>query len=244
MALTVIISAYYLSVYIAEFVVETDSKNVSEQQEQTAEGYEISSVIGDTEIEVEEGDEGIQSMPVWNITTALDIPKERATRQNLINLAISYNEKIPYQEGEYYWLEGYPVFNEGIDSRFVPEGTSVGLGSWGYCVWIYRNIFNVTDKSFLNPEEMYESLAVEKEELKIGDIGMYKKEGKNHYGIFIGYDNDRPVFTHCDSIPKEKYPGGCNKLSYLEEGGTPYFMGNRPVKFQYFFRPNVAWEEK
>lgn len=233
MAAVLLVGVYGLSRIIADTIV-------GEKIEETSIHKETNIMIGIEDIQ--EGDAGISDMPTWDITTPLKIPKENGTKMNMIKLAVSYNEKIPYQEDGFCWTEGYPIFSEGIDSRFVPEDTSLGVSSLGYCIWIYRNIFGNCDSEFLDPTKMYEKYAIKKEELQIGDIGMYALEGANHYGVCIGYDNGYPVFTHCDSIPKGKYPGGCNKLAYLKDGDTPFYTGNRPVEFNYFFRPNVTWE--
>lgn len=229
--IAVTVGAFFMSREIAKQIIE----NTYTVQETTE--WQIA-----TEEDEISGDTGINEMPVIGINNALDIPEENRTYKNFWNFILTYNESIPFSDNQFYWLEGYTVFADGIDNRFTDKEQSQGMGSLGYCLWIYRNIFGICDEALLEPQAMKESLFTDKDLLQIGDLGMYEKDGKFHYGVFVGNDGENKIFTHCDSIPTKLYPGGCNKLAYLDNGTELFYMGNRPVPFEVFVKVDLDWE--
>lgn len=194
-----------------------------------------------------EGENGFDETEQLTIADPIQPLFEEKTRWNLFQLAYSYNGKIPYCVGGRFWQQGYPVIDGGIDNRNLPEGVSMGMDSLGYVIWLYRNMFGICDEEMEAPVALlYEKYKINKEQLEVGDIGMATlNSDENHYGVCIGYDHGIPVFTHCDSSPSELYPGGTTRFSYLSASAKRYYMGNRPVDLQYFFRPpNILWEEE
>lgn len=188
------------------------------------------------------GDPG-EDIEIRTLDTVIEPLADQPTKAAMQEIALSYNGKIPYMDGAKCLVQGYPVLDTGFDYTLLPEGGFVGMDSLGYVEWLYLNTFGQCPEELQKPEDVYEKYRVEEDELEIGDIGMYTLDGQNHYGICIGYENDKAVFSHCSSIPKEKYPGGCTSVSYLASQNSTYLQGNPPEDFKYFIRIPVAWEE-
>lgn len=173
----------------------------------------------------------------------LYIEAEIQNPYGLVNFILQYDGVIPYTEGGRYWGRGFFASKTGIDNRLMEK--KIGMDSLGYVCWVYHNLFGEVRNEIKDPVAAYQNgNRIKVEELKIGDIGMTGCEtGKpNHFGIFIGYDSGRPVFTHCSSIPQPNYPGGVNGLSYLLSANNAYYNGIPPVDFRYFVRPQVIWK--
>lgn len=192
--------------------------------------------------EADLSDPGEEEVFLWNEQAAIE-PSEKPTYWALTELAVEYNNKIPFVNGGRYGRTGYPVTEDGVDNRYHPEGSAAGMDSLGYIMWLYRNLFGSYDPRLEDPAAMHTEASVDLSDLKIGDVGMIslEKEG-NHYGICIGFLNDLAVFSHCDSAPHALYPGGVNRLTYLSLQTDQYLEGQAPENFQYFIRPDAEWE--
>ena len=188
------------------------------------------------------GDQG-EDIEIRTLDTVIHPLAERSTKAAMQEIALSYNGKIPYMDGAKCLVQGYPVLDTGFDYTLLPKGGFAGMDSLGYVEWLYLNTFGQCPAEIEKPEAVYEKYKIEENELKVGDIGMYVLDGRNHYGVCIGYENNYAVFSHCSSIPKEKYPGGCTSISYLASQTSDYLQGNPPEDFEYFIRIPAAWEE-
>lgn len=198
------------------------------------------------------GDAGDERYVEPDINTPLEnVLTEKHTKDRMIKLAIDSLEALPFKEGGrdcYY--EGFIRYSDIIDNYKLENSDlgdlSHGMDSQGFVIWLYRNIFGICSSDFLDLVKMYENGdKVSQSELNVGDIGLYTdKEGfPNHYGVCVGFDNGIPVFAHCSGIYRSKLPMGTNIISHLKSASTDYICGYPPVEFNYFFRPNVDWEE-
>mgnify|MGYP000023661682 CR=1 FL=1 len=187
-----------------------------------------------------EGEESEESWDGTSIETGTP-----AAYWALTELALSYDQKIPYAEGGRYGREGYPVIAAGIDNRFMEKDDKMGLDSLGYLLWLFKNTTGEDQTELEQPYELIRDCGVNAEQLQVGDIGMYSTEaGGNHYGVCVGFLDGRAVFSHCDSKPTKAYPGGINHLSFLAEQTSQCLDGFSPEPFTYFVRPQIDWEEE
>lgn len=193
---------------------------------------------------VNSGDSGADEDIKYDIYTSLEIDADISTPEHLISLALSYNGKIPYAPNGRYWLLDYPIFLDGIDNRLLPADMVIGLDSKGYVIWLFRNVFGICDPLIETPTELYKEYQVNSDSLQVGDIGMLtiNKNEKNHIGVCIGYFEDVPIFSHCDSYADINYPCGNTRISYLKSYRDEYFLCKPPVDFQYFIRLPL-WED-
>lgn len=178
----------------------------------------------------------------WNEQNTIDA-SEAPAYWALTELALEYNNKIPFALGGRYGRTGYPVVDSGIDNRYHPEDSKMGMDSLGYIMWLYRNLFGTYDGQLEDPTSMYTDCSVSIDELRIGDVGMITldRDG-NHFGICVGFIEDKAVFSHCDSAPHQLYPGGVNRLTFLASQTDEYLEGQAPTDFLYFVRPMAEWE--
>lgn len=161
------------------------------------------------------------------------------TRNALAELLLEYDGYVPYLKDGRLWQETIPKLDHGVDNWNGNLADGYGVDSLGYVLWAYYQLFHI---AIPNPAEAYRNgNRIPVDGLLTGDVGMeeYQEGIPNHYGIFIGYDDEIPVFAHCTSIPYPGYPGGVSRLSSI---GDKYYMGTAPATFQYFTRPDVEWE--
>lgn len=207
---------------------------------------ELLSVYTDTNLNETEtallSDAGEIESYSWDEQKVIE-PAEAPAFWALTELALDYNNQIPFADGGRYGRTGYPVIADGVDNRHHPKEERPGMDSLGYIMWIYRNLFGQYDERLDDPISMYQETAVDLSELRVGDIGMISLEAAgNHYGICIGFQDGLAVFSHSDSAPHALYPGGVNRLTFLASQTDQYLEGQAPENFQYFFRPDAAWE--
>lgn len=163
------------------------------------------------------------------------------THENMRNICMEYLYKIPFLEDGRYFGIGYSV-SMNVDGMYN------GLDSIGWLIFAYRNLTGETSVTSKNPVEYYtknkNSRVQSISELEIGDIGMISlNETDNHFGIFVGFYNENPVFVHCSNEPDSVYNQGCVRMSYLQSVCDYYIEGSAPVDFQYFVRPDIKWED-
>lgn len=178
----------------------------------------------------------------WTIDTTADLGIS-LTRENLREVCMTYLYKIPFvQDGR--------IYSMGFSAPRNVDGSLRGLDSIGWLIFAYRNFTGVTCNASVNPVRFYQehpkSRVTSLSGLKIGDIGMLdcNDSTDNHYGIFVGFYNENPVFIHCSNEPDSEFKTGCVRMSYLESVCDYYIEGSSPVDFQYFVRPNdIKWED-
>ena len=204
-------------------------------------GYDVDDVVlqeEGTAVYAGAGDPGLSEQELMAPVNRKEIEKSRVA---LVKLLLEYNGYVPFHDGGRYWGETFPKFTHGIDNRRKDTETGYGVDSLGYVLWAYYQIFN---EVIQDPAETFRNgRQIAADELLPGDIAMedYQEDAPNHYGIFLGYDGDIPVFAHCDSSPYPNYPGGVSRLSSSTCFTSQYYMGTPPASFQYFTRPEVAW---
>ena len=214
---------------------------------QNVEGTGDDPDIDETTVYHGPGDPGDDGEEFEDPLDTVFIPKRPVSRRSLTELALEYNWNIPYSEGKTYFYQGFPIYNEGIDNRGLPKERQTGLGSYGYVLWLYKNVFGTLDREWLDVNKFYSSgREVGVHELEVGDIGMMSPAGStpNHFGVCIGFSGEHPVFSHCLNSPTEKYPLGCTRLSFLKGENDDYIQGSAPVEFTVFFRPDAEWGEE
>ena len=209
---------------------------------------EIFPLISEEELQKSEikGDAGENEDDIvtYDVSTPLDI-EAACSRMEITRLAIRYHHSIPFQDGERYLAAEYPVVKDGVDIRQFPEDAEVGMDSFGYVLWLYRNVFGVTPDGLFSPEDLLKQSAVPSSELQVGDIGIAAdNKGKAHYGVCIGFYDDLAVFSHCSSIPAERYPGGTTRYSFLSSQTDRFFDGMAPENFTEFYRLSVDWRDE
>lgn len=229
-----------------------ESVKVYEKDDPAGEDYiEIDETVESETLSGDAGDEGSYEA---DINTPIEdvLNNEKHTKDRMIRLAIDSLEAIPFKDGGrdcYY--EGFVRYNDVIDN-YKLEMTELGdlshgMDSQGFVIWLYRNTFGICQSDFLDLVKMYNgsSTKVSSSELQVGDIGLLTdKEGDpNHFGVCVGFDKDIPVFAHCTGIYKDKLPMGTNIISHLKSASNDYLCGYPPVEFNFFFRPDVDWEE-
>lgn len=138
------------------------------------------------------------------ILECADYPSEAA--EKAVSSALSIVGKVHYFWGGKSFCVG-PDPEWGKDKTVASEGHSTsgtvrpfgldcsGLVTWAYIQAGYKSdaIGNGTWYQWINSEE------IDKRELRPGDLGFQNKypgSSGNHVGIFIGYQNDKPVFIH------------------------------------------------
>lgn len=184
-----------------------------------------------------EGDPGL-SEEEMNSPVRNGIPQ---TRSEMLHRILSSIRVIPFSRGGRYQKSEYPVFPEKAIWR-KQEGTP-GVDSLGFVLWAYYVLFQ---EEISHPALEYQKgKQIPPDELIIGDIGMVEYEtGKpNHFGIFLGYDGEIPVFAHCSSRPYPGFPNGTVQLCTLPSEGRKFYGGEPVQDFKYFTRPEVAWDE-
>lgn len=245
-----IIIAAVISVFVSFFLLVILLVHPVKQQEQAEETKIIEEeyVGGAGENEplepVIEGDSGEDGDWIMTIDSTFQVDASMGTRKSMVELIFEYSGYIPFADGQHYYGKGYFKSPDGIDN--LARETPVGMDSLGYIIWVYRNTFGYCDPLFNDPITYYQkSQKISAAELQVGDIGMYtdKNGEKNHFGICIGYDHAIPVFSHCSNLVAPKYPCGNDRLSFLRSAADSYYMGNAPVEFNFFFRPDVPWKE-
>ncbi|XBX10770.1 NlpC/P60 family protein (plasmid) [Enterocloster clostridioformis] len=159
----------------------------------------------------------------------------------MVSLLYKSKNVIPFCEGGRYWKTEFPAVSGG--ANHIPDSGS-GVDSLGFVMWAYYAIFQ---EYIDEPSHAYRlGNRISIKDLRPGDIGMmeYAADKPNHYGIFLGYDNEIPVFAHCSSFPFPGFPGGGVKLCSIDssESKEKLYMGSPAEQFQYFTRPDVMWE--
>ena len=231
-----------------ELVSESASKPLTTSER--IESHEMNSLVPVEEREEEfsrgeAGDDSQRYSDNQMIVKPFETERPRA-RTVLTELALEYDGVIPYASGGRSFDKGFHKYASGIDNRGKAPELQTGLDSWGYVVWLFKNVFGALDEAWLEPESLVSTgKTVNKEEIRVGDIGMMYPAGKvpNHYGVCIGFSGNKPVFSHCVNIPKEHYPLGCTRLSFLAADSQEYIDMSGPVSFTVFFRPDLNWED-
>lgn len=172
------------------------------------------------------------------------VPENRLKRTRSEMVSLLYNSKnvIPFCEGGRYWKTEFPVASGNVGD--IPD-SSIGVDSLGFVMWAYYAIFHVYIDE---PSQAYRlGNRINVDALQPGDIGMleYAADTPNHYGIFLGYDEDVLVFAHCSSYPSPGFPrGGVQLCSVVSPGSEENYYAGLPAEgFRYFTRPEVVWEK-
>lgn len=233
------------SFFFLSLSINTDRKGHVAKEEKMA--VEEHTYAAGEEIPLEStciGDPGESDEIELSINSKFSVDNSMEKRKYMLKLVFDHNGYIPFADGQRYYGKGYFKSPDGIDN--LRNSSPVGMDSLGYVIWVYRNTFGYCDPLFNNPIEYYQkSQKVTVSELQVGDVGMYTNdEGeKNHFGIFVGYEQGIPVFSHCSNLVAPKYPCGNDRLSFLQSSTNSYYLGNAPVELNYFFRPDMPWEE-
>lgn len=190
-----------------------------------------------------EGDAGELELHELSIGSIIPVEVTAATKTEMVSFILNYLGYIPFADKGRFYGTGYFKSPDGVDNR---NQEPVGVDSLGYVIWVYRNIFGTCPVEFEEPEKWPVIWSpVTTQELEIGDIGVHQdtSNNQNHFGLFVGYSSGFPVFVHCSGLAAPGYPGGNDRLSFLKSATTSFYMGNAPVDFHYFYRPDVEWKD-
>ena len=183
------------------------------------------------------GDPGIDSL-LYNKEDSQIEPAHEDEAYAFLITALEYNEKIPFTDGGEYYGIGFPLLPDIPAGYLDPSAGSIGLDSLGYVRWLYKNAIGYTPNSLENPLDYLTTASVSIKDLQIGDVGICQYEdGQIHYGVFLGYYREIPIFTHCDSCPLAGYPYGANRLSFVSSVCDQHLNGSPAADFKIFIRP-------
>lgn len=195
-----------------------------------------------------EGDEGLSEEEMKYIeegdphTAIADVSDVTDRRGEMVRLAIEYNQSIPFVANkgelveEYYTYMPYRPFDRAT--------TSYGMGYQGYIHWLYLNSFGYVPECLWEQRTILLQQEVAKDELQLGDIGIYVDTEKNafRFGVCLGMREGKHVFTFQSPEGNLGLYTGCNRIAYLASETDDYFCKTKPVEFTRFVRPAVTWD--
>lgn len=236
-SIALLIFLYYSSHKEIEKRVFEETTKESEIEEESESEYEY---LGD------DGNDGFEEFMRENEGKPLDLEGIKSSKKTLINLAIEYNESIPFYVGsnDSSMSKGYVITADGVDNYKLKD-LAHGMSSKTYIKWIFRNTFSQVSDDFLDLVSFYnKSEKISLKDIKVGDIGLYsnKYDVVNHFGVCVGFYENEPIFSHISSSPTKKFPAGTNKLSFLVSSNKGYLGDSSPVDLKYFFRPNLIYD--
>lgn len=178
-----------------------------------------------------------EKIPVEDDKLAIE---NRAPEKLLPAVAYRYNEKIPYDVFGRYWGLGFKMQDSFDNSNFYWTGSGDGLDSEGYLLWLIRQCFGYSPDEIKGGLQIKRMKEVTFSSLKEGDIAVKDGDTGKVYGIVVCFQDDRPIFSVCDSQKTKKFVCGCSHFCYgRDEDG--FFDGYRPVRFEKFYRMSTDW---
>ena len=194
-----------------------------------------------------EGDEGLSDEELEFImegdpkTAMADVSDVSDRSAEMVRLAIEYDQSIPFVHNKRELVEEYFPYKpfRPIDRT----RTDFGMGYLGYIQWLYLNSFGYIPECLWDERAMLGNPEVNIEELQTGDIGIYydKENDSYRYGVYIGINDGKHVFTFQSPEGNLGLFTGCNRIAYLASETEEYFCKTKPVLFTKFVRPDVTW---
>lgn len=169
------------------------------------------------------------------------------TRDDLIATAMSL------QGLDYFWGGKYP--KKGANPNWGKLTTVTSPGSWstgrklplgldcsGFVEWVYYQMLGYSISDYGGTYSMWKkSYAIDKDDLKPGDLGFYNYGGGVHVGIYIGKIDGTDAFIHSGgrTWKDATHPTGQVIVSKQYD----VYNGYPPSKFKYFRRFPVRFAD-
>lgn len=175
------------------------------------------------------------------------------TRDDLVRVAKSilglpyfWGGKYPHKGANPNWGKLTTVWADG--SWETGRALPLGLDCTGYVDWVYYQLIGrrISNGGVMFYNIYNERTAVTRDQLKVGDVGIYKNGDSYHVGIYIGRDpaDNEPLFIQASGQTYRSNARGlvAGQVLILKEG-IPFngYVGG--TRFNYYARPEVHFKD-